>query len=118
LEDINCEVAATGQDWFGQIPAAEAATGGARRPAAGHLRFSGLSADEKDPLLQGVPVVMVSGRFTEVQDRIQGMELGRMNFTPNPLIPASSFSRIKNLIRTTHSEASAQPSTPPAFYIN
>jgi len=85
--------------------------------AAGHLRFQVCQLMKKDPLLQGVPVVMVSGPFHGVQDRIQGMELGAMNFTPNPLIPASSFAHQK--FDPDDSFGSVRsPSTPPAFYIN
>jgi DNA-binding response OmpR family regulator len=46
-----------------------------------------------------VPVVMVSGRFTEPQDRVQGFELGADDFFTKPFDPMLFVARVKNLLR-------------------
>ena len=55
---------------------------------------------KKDPSLRRVPVIMVSGRFTEPQDRIQGFELGADDYFAKPFDPVLFVARIKNLLRT------------------
>jgi DNA-binding response OmpR family regulator len=46
-----------------------------------------------------IPVVVVSGRFTEPQDKIQGLELGADDYFLKPFDPVFFIARIKNLIR-------------------
>ena len=57
---------------------------------------------KKDPSLRRVPVVMVSGRFTEPQDRIQGFELGADDYFAKPFDPVLFVARIKNLLRSQY----------------
>jgi len=56
---------------------------------------------KKDPALRRVPVIMVSGRFTEPQDRIQGFELGADDYFAKPFDPVLFVARIKNLLRSS-----------------
>ena len=55
---------------------------------------------KRDRALRRVPVVMVSSRFTEPQDRIQGLELGADDFFTKPFDPVLFVARIKNLVRS------------------
>jgi len=56
---------------------------------------------KKDPALKRMPVVMVSGRFTEPQDKVQGLELGADDFFVKPFYPVLFVARVKNLVRPT-----------------
>ena len=55
---------------------------------------------KKDTPSKHVAVVMVSGRFTEPQDRIQGLELGADDFFVKPFDPVLFVARVKNLVRS------------------
>ena len=55
---------------------------------------------KKDPALRRVPVVMVSGRFTQPEDRVQGLELGADEHFVKPFDPVLFVARIKNLLRS------------------
>ena len=60
---------------------------------------------QKDTLLRRTPVVMLSGRFTEPQDRIQGLELGADEFFLKPFDPVLFVARVKNLLRSASSNS-------------
>src|SRR4051812_18052857 len=52
---------------------------------------------KKDMFLRQVPVIVLTGRFTESQDRIQGLELGADDFFLKPFNPVLFVARVKNL---------------------
>ena len=54
---------------------------------------------KRDPASQSVPVVMISGRFTEPEDKIQGLELGADEFLSKPFDPTYFVARVKSLLR-------------------
>lgn len=54
---------------------------------------------KKSPPTRRVPVVMVSGRFTEPEDRVQSLELGADEHFTKPFNPDLFVARIKNLLR-------------------
>ena len=51
--------------------------------------------------LRRTPVVMISGRFTEYQDKVQGLELGADEFFTKPFDPVLFVARVKNLLRSS-----------------
>jgi DNA-binding response OmpR family regulator len=53
----------------------------------------------RQPIGSRVPLVMISGRFTESPDRIQGLELGADEYFHKPFDPVVFIARIKNLLR-------------------
>jgi len=45
------------------------------------------------------PVIMMSGRFTEPQDRLQGFDLGADEYFSKPFDPIYFLARIKSILR-------------------
>jgi DNA-binding response OmpR family regulator len=55
---------------------------------------------KRDPKGRGVPVIMISGCFTEREDRIQGLELGADEFFSKPFDPYLFVARVKSILRS------------------
>ncbi len=60
---------------------------------------------KKDPVLRQIPVVMITGRFTEPADRVQGFDLGADEFFAKPFDPVYFVARLKSLLRRGAEEA-------------
>jgi DNA-binding response OmpR family regulator len=54
---------------------------------------------KRDPGSRHVPVVMITGRFTEPDDKIQGFESGADEFFSKPFDPVLFVARIKSILR-------------------
>jgi DNA-binding response OmpR family regulator len=54
---------------------------------------------KRDANSRHIPVVMMSGRFTESQDKIQGLESGADEYFVKPFDPSFFLARIKSLLR-------------------
>ncbi len=54
---------------------------------------------KRDPAYRGVPVVMITGRFTEPDDKVQGFESGADEFFSKPFDPVLFVARIKSILR-------------------
>lgn len=54
---------------------------------------------KRDPAWRHVPVVMITGRFTEPEDKVQGLELGADEFFSKPFDPVLFVTRIKSILR-------------------
>ena|SRR5690348_9212843 len=54
---------------------------------------------KRDPNSRHVPVVMITGRFTEPGDKIQGFESGADEFFSKPFDPVFFVARIKSILR-------------------
>lgn len=55
----------------------------------------------KDPKTRKIPIVMISGRFTEPTDRIQGFDLGADEYFTKPFDPVYFLARVKSLLRNS-----------------
>lgn len=55
---------------------------------------------KRDPASKDIPVIMITGRFTEPEDRIQGFDLGADEFFIKPFNPVYFVSRIKSILRS------------------
>jgi DNA-binding response OmpR family regulator len=55
---------------------------------------------KRDPASRHIPVVMMSGRFTDPEDKIQGLESGADDYFVKPFDPSYFLARIKSLLRT------------------
>ncbi|SRR5258708_5068122 len=104
LEEFECEVADTGKKGLAmfQLHKPQLVVLDAQLPDVSGFQVCQMM--KKDPLLRRTPIVMVSGRFTEPQDRVQGLELGADDFFTKPFDPVLFVARIKNLIRTVAQE--------------
>jgi DNA-binding response OmpR family regulator len=51
------------------------------------------------PGLKHVPVVMITGRFTEPDDKVQGFESGADEFFSKPFDPYLFVARLKSILR-------------------
>jgi two-component system cell cycle response regulator len=54
---------------------------------------------KRDPRTRHLPVVMITGRFTEPDDKIQGFESGADEFFAKPFDPVLFVARIKSILR-------------------
>jgi len=54
---------------------------------------------KRNPTSRHVPVVMITGRFTEPDDKIQGFESGADEFFAKPFDPVLFVARIKSILR-------------------
>lgn len=54
---------------------------------------------KRDPVTKRLPVVMMTGRFTERDDRIQGFESGADEYFLKPFEPQFFISRIRSILR-------------------
>jgi DNA-binding response OmpR family regulator len=54
---------------------------------------------KRNPDSRHVPVVMITGRFTEPDDKIQGFESGADEFFAKPFDPVLFVARIKSILR-------------------
>lgn len=54
---------------------------------------------KRDPKSRHIPVVMMSGRFTESQDKVQGLQSGADEYFVKPFNPEYFLARIKSLLR-------------------
>jgi two-component system, cell cycle response regulator len=54
---------------------------------------------KKDPISRHIPVIMMTGRFTEPDDRLQGFELGADEFFAKPFDPVYFMARVKSILR-------------------
>ena len=54
---------------------------------------------KRQPSSRHVPVIMITGRFTEPDDKIQGFESGADEFFSKPFDPVLFVARIKSILR-------------------
>jgi DNA-binding response OmpR family regulator len=54
---------------------------------------------KRNPHWRKIPVVMITGRFTEPQDKIQGLESGADEFLTKPFDPSYFIARVKSILR-------------------
>lgn len=100
LEDFDCEIAESGKKGLAmfELHHPQLVVVDAQLPDVSGFQLCQLM--KKVPGNRRVPVVMVSGRFTEPQDKVQGLELGADDFFVKPFDPVLFVSRIKNLVRS------------------
>jgi len=55
---------------------------------------------KRDPSSKNIPVVMITGRFTEPADKVQGLESGADEFLTKPFDPFLFVARIKSILRS------------------
>jgi DNA-binding response OmpR family regulator len=99
LVDFECDVADNGKMGLAmfQLNAPELVVLDAQLPDVSGFQLCQVM--KKGMPLRQVPVVMVSGRFIDPQDRVQGLELGADDFFMKPFDPMLFVARLKNLLR-------------------
>ena len=60
---------------------------------------------KRAPASKHLPVVMITGRFTEPADKVQGFESGADEFFAKPFDPFLFVARIKSILRSTAPQA-------------
>jgi two-component system phosphate regulon response regulator PhoB len=60
---------------------------------------------KRDPSSKDLPVVMITGRFTEPADKVQGFESGADEFFAKPFDPVLFVARIKSILRGLEPQA-------------
>lgn len=99
LDDLDCQVAETGEAGLAMVRA--------ERPdlVITDVQLPDISGYQvcqmvkKDPNLSRVPVIMISGRFTEPDDRLQGFDLGADEYFAKPFNPVLFMARLKSILR-------------------
>lgn len=99
LEDIDCTLVGSGE--AGLIAAREMRP----RMVVTDVQLPDVSGFQvcqdlkRDPESRHIPVVMMSGRFTEPQDKVQGLESGADEYFVKPFDPSYFLARVKSLLR-------------------
>jgi DNA-binding response OmpR family regulator len=99
LEEYECVMARSGEEALAMVASAQPqliVTDVQLPDMSGYQVCQSL---KKDPASRHVPIVMMSGRFTEPQDRLQGFDLGADEFLSKPFDPGYFVARIKSLLR-------------------
>jgi len=104
-EDLECVVAETGKEGLKLV--------GALKPqlVVTDIQLPDMSGYQlcqslkRDPQSRHVPVVMITGRFTEPGDKVQGFESGADEFFSKPFDPTLFVSRIKSILRGIATQA-------------
>ena len=100
LEDFECTVANSGEEGLAMMGSAKpqlVVTDIQLPDMSGYQLCQSL---KKDPASSHVPVVMMTGRFTEPDDRLQGFDLGADEFFSKPFDPVYFVARIKSILRS------------------
>ncbi|MFA5859142.1 MAG: response regulator transcription factor [Elusimicrobiota bacterium] len=53
----------------------------------------------KDPEFAAIPILMLTGRFIQADDKVSGLDLGADEYLVKPVNPPELVLRIKNLLR-------------------
>lgn len=99
LENFECTVAHSGEEGLALMGSAKpqlVVTDIQLPDMSGYQLCQSL---KKDPASRHVPVVMMTGRFTEPDDRLQGFDLGADEFFSKPFDPVFFVARIKSILR-------------------
>ena len=101
LEDWNCVVAETGQHGLDLIKSLNpqlVVTDVQLPDMSGYQVCQSLKRATGS---KNLPVVMITGRFTEPDDKIQGFESGADEFFSKPFDPILFMARLKSILRGT-----------------
>ena len=99
LEDWNCVAAGTGQDGLDLIESIKpqlVVTDVQLPDISGYQVCQSL---KRAPASKNLPVVMITGRFTEPEDMIQGLESGADEFFAKPFDPILFMARLRSILR-------------------
>ena len=100
LEDWDCVVAETGQGGLDLVESVKP------RLVVTDVQLPDISGYQvcqemkRDPDSRHIPVVMITGRFTEPEDKVQGFESGADEFFAKPFDPFLFVARIKSILRS------------------
>jgi len=99
LENLDCAVAATAKEGLALVQSLRPqllVTDVQLPDMSGYQLCQSL---KRDPAYRGLPVVMITGRFTEPDDKVQGFESGADEFFSKPFDPFLFVARIKSILR-------------------
>ena|ERR1700687_1532743 len=98
-ENWKCEIAETGEEGLELVEALSP------QLVVTDLQLPDMSGYQlcqtlkREPRSRHLPVVMITGRFTEPDDKIQGFESGADEFFSKPFDPVLFVARIKSILR-------------------
>lgn len=100
-EDISCSMAGTGKEGLAMAQAEnpELVVTDVQLPDISGYQIC--QTLKRNPDSRKIPVVMVTGRFTEPQDKVQGLESGADEFLTKPFDPQFFIARVKSILRGT-----------------
>jgi DNA-binding response OmpR family regulator len=99
LEHYDCKVAETGKEGLKLAETVKPQLVVADVQLPDMSGFQLCQSMRRSPTSRKVPVVMITGRFTEPQDRVQGFESGADEYFCKPFDPVLFVARIKSILR-------------------
>jgi two-component system, OmpR family, response regulator AdeR len=105
LENWECAIAASGKEGMDLVRALRPHLVVTDIQLPDMTGFQICQTIKRDTKLKPTPVVMITGRFTEQQDRIQGLELGADEYFSKPFDPRFFVARIKSILRALEPKA-------------
>lgn len=99
LENLECMAVATGQEGLA------AAREQHPRMVVTDVQLPDVSGFQvcqelkRDPSSRDIPVLMMSGRFIESEDRVEGLQCGADEYLVKPFDPRWFLARVKSLLR-------------------
>ena len=99
MENWDCRVAETGQEGLDLIESVKpqlVVTDVQLPDISGYQVCQSL---KRAPVSKDLPVVMITGRFTEPDDKVQGFESGADEFFCKPFDPTLFVARIRSILR-------------------
>lgn len=99
LENWDCVVASTGKEGLALVEALkpELLVTDVQLPDMSGYQLC--QSIKRDPSYRGIPVIMITGRFTEPDDKVQGFESGADEFFAKPFDPVLFVARIRSILR-------------------
>jgi len=100
LEDWDCVVAETGQGGLDLVDSVKPHLVVTDVQLPDISGYQVCQEMKRDPDSRHIPVVMITGRFTEPDDKVQGFESGADEFFAKPFDPFLFVARIKSILRS------------------
>jgi len=101
LEDWNCVAAETGQGGLDLIESVKPQLVVTDLQLPDMSGYQVCQSLKRAAASKHLPVVMITGRFTEPDDKIQGFESGADEFFAKPFDPILFMARLKSILRGT-----------------
>jgi two-component system, OmpR family, phosphate regulon response regulator PhoB len=100
LENFHCVAAGSGQDGLDLVDSVKPQLVVTDVQLPDISGYQVCQEMKRDPGSRHIPVVMITGRFMEPDDKIQGFESGADEFFAKPFDPFLFVARIKSILRS------------------
>jgi len=98
-ENLSCTVAATGKEGLAKVQGENPVLVVTDVQLPDISGYQVCQTIRRNNASSKLPVVMITGRFTEPQDKVQGLESGADEFLTKPFDPKYFIARVKSILR-------------------